>query len=88
MIMIRYAYDLVVGFQHQSDARRFWDAMRDRLKEFSLARHPDKTRVIEFGRFAAQNCRRRGRSKPVPGLRAYLRQIPTRRLPDWEEVTS
>jgi group II intron reverse transcriptase/maturase len=64
MIMVRYADDLVVGFQHESDARRFWDAMRDRLREFSLSLHPDKTRLIEFGRFAAQNCKKRGRAKP------------------------
>jgi len=64
MIMIRYADNLVVGFQHESDARRFWDAMRDRLREFSLSLHPDKTRLIEFGRFAAQNCKKRGRAKP------------------------
>ena len=64
MIMVRYADDLVAGFQHESDARRFWDAMRDRLREFSLSLHPDKTRLIEFGRFAAQNCKRRGCSKP------------------------
>src|SRR5260370_17027554 len=43
---------------------RFRDAMRDRLREFSLSLHPEKTRLIEFGRFAAQNCKRRGRSKP------------------------
>src|SRR5271163_4826562 len=55
MIMVRYADDTVVGFQHESDARRFWDAMRERLQEFSLSLHPDKTRLIEFGRFAAQN---------------------------------
>ena len=55
MIMVRYADDLVVGFQHENDARRFWDAMRERLREFSLSLHPDKTRLIEFGRFAAQN---------------------------------
>ena len=54
----------VVGFQHESDARRFWEAMRDRLKEFSLSLHPDKTRLIEFGRFAAQNCKKRGLAKP------------------------
>lgn len=64
MIMVRYADDIVVGFQHESDARRFWNAMRDRLAEFSLSLHPDKTRLIEFGRFAAQNCKKRGRSKP------------------------
>src|SRR5580700_4809731 len=61
MIMVRYADDTVVGFQHESDARRFRDAMRDRLREFSLSLHPVKTRLIEFGRFAAQNCKRRGR---------------------------
>ena len=64
MIMVRYADDTVVGFQHESDARRFRDAMRDRLREFSLSLHPEKTRLIEFGRFAAQDCKRRGRSKP------------------------
>ena len=64
MIMVRYADDIVVGFQHEKDGRRFWDAMRDRLREFSLSLHPEKTRLIEFGRFAAQNCKRRGRSKP------------------------
>src|ERR1700733_5821533 len=64
MSMVRYADDIVVGFQHESDAHRFWDAMHDRLREFSLSLHPDKTRLIEFGRFAAQNCRKRGRLKP------------------------
>jgi RNA-directed DNA polymerase len=64
MIMVRYADDIVAGFQHESDARRFWNAMRDRLAEFSLSLHPDKTRLIAFGRFAAQNCKKRGRSKP------------------------
>jgi group II intron reverse transcriptase/maturase len=64
MIMVRYADDIVVGFQHESDAHRFWEAMRDRLKEFSLSLHPDKTRLIEFGRFAAQNCQKRGLAKP------------------------
>ena len=64
MIMVRYADDLVVGFQHETDARRFWDDMRERLRAFSLTLHPEKTRLIEFGRFAAQNCERRGLGKP------------------------
>src|SRR6266851_1641382 len=64
MNMVRYADDLVAGFQHENDARRFWDAMRQRLQEFSLSLHPDKTRLIEFGRFAAQNCTKRGLAKP------------------------
>jgi RNA-directed DNA polymerase len=64
MIIVRYADDLVVGFEHDSDARRFWDAMRERLREFSLSLHPDKTRLIEFGRHAAANRKRRGLGKP------------------------
>jgi RNA-directed DNA polymerase len=43
MIMVRSAADLVVGFQHETDARRFWEAMRERLRELSLSLHPDKT---------------------------------------------
>ena len=64
MIVVRFADDIVVGFQHEHDARRFWDAMRDRLREFSLSLHPDKTRLIEFGRYAAINRLRRGLGKP------------------------
>jgi RNA-directed DNA polymerase len=64
MIMVRYADDTVVGFQHEKDARRFWGAMCERLQEFSLSLHPDKTRLIEFGRHAAQNRERRGLGKP------------------------
>jgi RNA-directed DNA polymerase len=64
MIIIRYADDIVVGFEHEADARRFWDAMRARLEEFALALHPDKTRLIEFGRFAAARRARRGLGKP------------------------
>jgi RNA-directed DNA polymerase len=64
MIMIRYADDIIVGFQHETDARRFWDEMRKRLRAFSLSLHPEKTRLIEFGRYAAQNRERRGLDKP------------------------
>jgi group II intron reverse transcriptase/maturase len=64
MIIVRYADDLVVGFQHETDARRFWDAMRERLQEFALSLHPDKTRLIEFGRLAAANRKRVGLGKP------------------------
>ena len=53
MVIVRYADDLVVGFEYEDDARRFLDAMRTRLEEFSLSLHPDKTRLIEFGRHAA-----------------------------------
>ncbi len=64
MIIVRYADDIVVGFQYEADARRFWDEMRERLREFSLSLHPEKTRLIEFGRFAADNRARRGLGKP------------------------
>ena len=64
MIIVRYADDIVVGFEHESDARRFWDAMRIRLEEFSLTLHPDKTRLIEFGRHAAARRKQRGSGKP------------------------
>ena len=64
MIIVRYADDIIIGFEHENDARRFWDAMRERLGEFSLSLHPDKTRLIEFGRFAAARRARRGLGKP------------------------
>jgi group II intron reverse transcriptase/maturase len=64
MIIVRYADDVVVGFEHEDDARRFLDAMRARLEEFELTLHPDKTRLIEFGRHAAVNRERRGLGKP------------------------
>jgi group II intron reverse transcriptase/maturase len=64
IIVVRFADDIVVGFEHEADARRFQDAMRERLGAFALSLHPDKTRLIEFGRFAAQNRERRGLGKP------------------------
>jgi len=64
MIIVRYADDFIVGFQHEVDARRFLDTMRERLQEFALSLHPEKTRLIEFGRFAAENRKRRGLGKP------------------------
>ena len=64
MIIVRYADDFIVGFQHESDARRFLDEMRERLQKFALTLHPEKTRLIEFGRFAAERRKRRGLGKP------------------------
>src|SRR5437588_1739658 len=64
MIIVRYADDFIVGFQHESDARCFLDALRQRLAEFALSLHPEKTRLIEFGRSAGQNRKRRGLGKP------------------------
>ncbi len=64
MIIVRYADDIIVGFQHEADARRFLEAMRERLGKFALSLHPDKTRLIEFGRYAAANRKQRGLGKP------------------------
>src|SRR6202048_4733828 len=64
MIVVRYADDVVLGFQHENDARRFLDAMRARFEEFALSLHPDKTRLIEFGRHAAADREKRGLGKP------------------------
>lgn len=64
MIMVRYADDLIVGFQHEVDAQRFREMLRERLQEFSLMLHPDKTRLIEFGRFAAAQREKRGLRRP------------------------
>ena len=56
--------DIIAGFQDKSDAERFWAEMRERLLTFNLELHPDKTRLIEFGRFAAETRKRRGQGKP------------------------
>ena len=64
VIMVRYADDSVFGFEHKADAEQFLAAMRERLAQFGLALHPDKTRLLEFGRNAARNRERRGEGKP------------------------
>ncbi len=63
-IIVRYADDFVTGFQHRNDAERFLQDLRARLAEFGLELHPEKTRLLEFGRFAAESRRRNGQSKP------------------------
>ena len=64
LIIVRYADDLVAGFEHEDDARRFLDAMRERFDAFALALHPEKTRLIEFGRHAAARRARSGFGRP------------------------
>jgi RNA-directed DNA polymerase len=64
MIVVRYADDTIVGFQRRADADRFLRDLRARLASFSLDLHPDKTRLIEFGRFAAQRRSAKGLPKP------------------------
>lgn len=64
VIIVRYADDSIVGFQHQGTAKRFLKDLRERLAHFGLELHPDKTRLLEFGRFAAENRASRGEGKP------------------------
>ena len=64
VIVVRYADDLVVGFEHRTDAEQFLTEFRERLAKFGLELHADKTRLIEFGRFAARTRQRRGQGKP------------------------
>ncbi len=64
VIMVRYADDAVLGFEHRHEAERFLEQLRERLQKFGLELHPDKTRLIEFGRFAAERRKKRGEGKP------------------------
>jgi hypothetical protein len=87
MIIVRYADDIVIGFEYEVDALRFWDAMRERLKQFALTLHPDKTRLIEFGRFAAAVRIQRGLGKPETfTFLRYLRQKPPGQVPGAQEI--
>src|SRR5262249_34545149 len=64
VVVVRYADDFIVGFQHRREAERFLRELRERLLTFGLVLHPDKTRLLEFGRFAAANRQQRGQGKP------------------------
>jgi len=64
VILVRFADDIVAGFEHEADAIRFHADVQQRLDQYALSLHPDKTRLIEFGRLAAENRARRGQGKP------------------------
>jgi len=64
VIIVRYADDIVAGFEYEADARRFHADVQQRMEQFALSLHPDKTRLIEFGRHAAENRAKRGLGKP------------------------
>ena len=64
VIVVRYADDAVLGFQHREEAERFLADLRERLRKFGLELHPEKTRLIEFGRYAAERRAKRGEGKP------------------------
>jgi group II intron reverse transcriptase/maturase len=85
MIIVRFADDIVVGFQHRADAERFGHALRERLAEFGLDLHRDKTRLIEFGRFAAGEPQstwpQEAGDLRLPGLHAHLWSDERRKVP-------
>lgn len=64
VVIVRFADDFTVGFEYQEDAQRFWADLRERFAKFGLELHPDKTRLIEFGRHAARRRKARGLGKP------------------------
>jgi RNA-directed DNA polymerase len=64
VIVVRYADDAVLGFEHREEAERFLEQLRERLQKFGLELHPEKTRLIEFGRYAADRRKKRGEGKP------------------------
>jgi group II intron reverse transcriptase/maturase len=64
VVIVRFADDAVVGFEHREDAERFWAELRDRLASFGLELAAEKTRLIEFGRFAARDREQRGLGRP------------------------
>jgi len=64
VVIVRFADDLVVGFQHRADAERFYADLVQRFARFGLELNAEKTRLIEFGRFAVENRRRRGLGRP------------------------
>ena len=81
---------LVVGFQHKWDAEQYLRDLWERLTRFGLSLHPDKTRLVEFGRFAAVKRRQRGAGKPetfdFPGFHASLHDDPARTLQAWSQT--
>jgi RNA-directed DNA polymerase len=64
VIIVRYADDAVLGFEHRAEAERFQEQLRERLQKFGLELHPEKTRLIEFGRYAIERRKKRGEGKP------------------------
>ncbi len=64
VIVVRFADDIVVGFQDKSDAQQFWRELTERMLKFDLELHPEKTRLLEFGPFAVKNRKQRGEGRP------------------------
>jgi retron-type reverse transcriptase len=88
VIIVRYADDIVVGFEHEADAWRFWDAMQKRFEEFALSLNPDKTRQVRppcGGPTNSQRARQAG-DLQLPGLHLHLRTLALGPVPHQEEI--
>ena len=90
MMIVRYADDIVVGFTHEVDARRFWDAMRKRFEEFALSLHPeknssDRVRPPSGGPARPARARQTG-DLQFPGLYPHLRTLTSGQVPPQEEI--
>ena len=92
VIVVRYADDLVVGFEYRAEAERFLEEFRERLSKFGLELNSEKTRLIEFGRFAAQNRERRGEGKPETftflGFTHYCGKLQNGTFTVWRETAN
>ena len=77
VIVVRYADDAVLGFQYREEAEKFLEELRERVRKFGLELHPEKTRLIEFGRYAAERRAKRGEGKP----RGEAERVPSSWVP-------
>jgi hypothetical protein len=84
VIVVRYADDSVMGVEKKAMAERFLEELRERLAKFGLSLHPEKTRLIEFGRYAAE--RRLARGEGRPETFDFLGFVLPSRAPDGEEA--
>jgi RNA-directed DNA polymerase len=84
VIIVRYAEDAVIGFQHESEAKKFLQDFRGQLGKYGLERNEDKTRLIRFGRFARQNRDERGEGKPQFTFRGFRHVCAENRLGRFE----
>jgi len=83
VMIVRYADDFVLGFQHRKEAERFREQWQERLRAYGLELHPDKTRLIQFGRYAAEHRQRDGQLKAIKAaLRRRLHE-PIKDIGEW-----
>jgi hypothetical protein len=88
MVVVRFADDYVLGFEHRDDAERFLVDLRERFRRFALELHPEKTRLVQFGRFVAERRRERGLGRPETSFLAWNLALQKRSEPPVRECGS